>query len=228
VKGGSGRRDPVAQAVARIAAGELVAFPTETIWGLGADASSEAAVARLRAWKGRGEEQPLSVLVTGVAALDALEVELSPLARELAAAFWPGPLTLVLPCRRRFAAGVARADGALGVRCSPHPVAASLARALAAAGVGPVTATSLNRSGEAPARTRNEAALACARAAEGAEAPLLFLGDGLDAGGGRASTVVDLAGGTPRVLRWGAVSHDMLEPMLLAGGVRAEPREGVR
>jgi len=212
MKASAARRDPLAEAVARIAAGGLVAFPTETIWGLGADARSEGAVARLRAWKVRGDDQPLSVLVTGLAALAALGAEVGPLARDLAGAFWPGPLTLVLPCKGRFAAGVARADGALGVRCSPHPVAASLARALEAAGVGPITATSLNRHGDAPARTRTEAALACTRG-EG-DAPLLFLGDGLDAGGGRASTVVDLTGAVPRVLRWGAVSHDMLEPKL--------------
>lgn len=213
------RRDLVADAVARLAAGGLVAFPTETLWGLGADARSEAAVARLRAWKRRADDQPLSVLVTGVAALDALGVEVGAIARALAGAFWPGPLTVVLPCRGRFAAGIQRADGALGLRCSPHPVAASLARALEAAGVGPITATSLNRHGDAPARTRTEASLACSRSED--DAPLLFLGDGLDAGGGRASTVVDLTGAAPRVLRWGAVSHDMLEP-LLATGARGE------
>ncbi len=217
MRSATARRDPLADAVARIAAGGLLAFPTETLWGLGADARSETAVARLRAWKGRGEAQPLSVLVTGLPALDALGVAVGPLARSLAGAFWPGPLTLVLPCRDGFAAGVARADGALGLRCSPHPVAASLARSLEAAGVGPITATSLNETGAAPARTRGEAARACARG-DAETAPLLYAGDGLDAGGGRASTVVDLTGAAPRVLRWGAVSHDMLEPLLLVGG----------
>jgi L-threonylcarbamoyladenylate synthase len=206
------RRDPVAEAVARIAAGGLVAFPTETLWGLGADARSEEAVERLRSWKVRGDDQPLSVLVTGPAALPALGIEMGRLARELADTYWPGPLTLVLPCSGRFAKGVARADGALGVRCSPHPVAASLARALESAGVGPITATSLNRSGEAPAHTRTEAALACARGA--GEPPLLFVADGLDAGGGRPSTVVDLTGEKPNVLRWGALGRDFLIPLL--------------
>jgi L-threonylcarbamoyladenylate synthase len=206
------RRDPLADAVAALAGGHLVAFPTETLWGLGADARSEAAVARLRAWKARSDDQPLSVLVSGLAALADLGIEVRPLARKLADAFWPGPLTLVLPCRGRFATGVARADGALGLRCSPHPVAASLARALAAAGVGPITATSLNRHGEPPPRTRAEAALACSRG-DGAP-PLLFTGDGLDAGGGRPSTVVDLTGSKPEVLRWGAVNRDFLVPLL--------------
>lgn len=215
MRGATGRRDPLADAVARVAAGQLVAFPTETIWGLGADARSAQAVGRLRRWK--GGEQPLSVLVTGFTALAALGVRVNPLARELADAFWPGPLTLVLPCRSRFAPGVARADGALGLRCSPHPVAASLARALEAARVGPITATSLNRHGEAPARSRAEAAAACAPA--DADAPFLFVGDGLDAGGGRASTVVDLTARAPVVLRWGALGRDVLLPLL--SGVRA-------
>ena len=211
MKASTVRRDPLAEAVARVAAGGLLAFPTETLWGLGADARSDEAVARLRKWKQRADDQPLSVLVTGAAALPALGIEAARLARELANTFWPGPLTLVVPCRARFAKGVARSDGALGVRCSPHPVAGSLARALEAAGVGPITATSLNRHGAAPARTRAEAALACR---DDGEAPLLFVGDGLDAGGGRPSTVVDLTGEKPIVLRWGALGRDFLVPLL--------------
>jgi L-threonylcarbamoyladenylate synthase len=213
VKGGGGaRRDALEEAVARVAAGGLVAFPTETLWGLGADARSETAVARLRSWKQRGDDQPLSVLVTGVHVLPALGVDVGRLARELADTFWPGPLTMVLPCSGQFATGIAGPKGGLGVRCSPHPVAASLARALEAAGVGPVTATSLNRHGEAPARNRGEATRACADG--DGDAPLLFLGDGLDAGGGRPSTVVDLTGARPNVLRWGALGRDFLSPLL--------------
>jgi L-threonylcarbamoyladenylate synthase len=211
VKGGAARRDRLGEAVAHVAAGRLLAFPTETLWGLGADARSEEAVARLRSWKKRDDDQPLSVLVTGADALPALGIDAARLARELADTFWPGPLTLVLPCRQRFAIGVARADGALGVRCSPHPVAGALARALQAAGVGPITATSLNRHGDPPARTRADAATACS---SGDDAPLLFAGDGLDAGGGRPSTVVDLTGAKPVVLRWGALGRDFLVPLL--------------
>ncbi len=211
MKKAAAHRDLLEEAVARVAAGGLLAFPTETLWGLGADARSDEAVARLRKWKQRADDQPLSVLVTGAAALPALGITAARLARELANTFWPGPLTLVLPCRERFAKGVARSDGALGVRCSPHPVAGALARLLEAAGVGPITATSLNRRGEAPARTRAEAALACTG---DADAPLLFCGDGLDAGGGRASTVVDLTGVKPIVLRWGSLGRDLLDPLL--------------
>jgi L-threonylcarbamoyladenylate synthase len=192
----------IAAAVERVCAGALVAFPTETVWGLGADARSQAALARLRRWKGRDAGQPVAVLVTGVAALAPLGIELPASARRLAAAFWPGPLTLVVPAAPgRFAAGVARGDGAVGLRCSPHPTAAALAAALARAGAGPLTATSLNRHGAPPAHARAEAAALCADGDS-----ILCLDTGPDAGAGAASTVVDCSGPRPVVLRAGAIA----------------------
>ena len=196
-------------AVAWIGGGGLVAFPTETVWGLAADARSEPAVERLRRFKGRADEAPLSILVTGLPALAPLGLRVDAAARRLAEAFWPGPLTLVLACAGGFAAGVARADGALGVRCSPHPAAAALARGCERAGTGPVTATSCNESGTPPARTREEALRVC-----GADERLRVLAGGPDAGGGVASTVVDLTGPHPRVLRRGALSERALAPLL--------------
>jgi L-threonylcarbamoyladenylate synthase len=200
-------RPVLAAAIERLRAGGLVAFPTETVWGLGADARSAAALERLRRWKGRGEAQPVAILVEGVASLAALGLVADTAARRLADAFWPGPLTLVLPCRAAFAPGVARADGAVGVRCSPHPVAAALAAAAARAGVGPLTATSLNRHGEPPARTRAEAERLCA--GDG-DAPLVVGSEGPDAEGGEPSTVVDCSSPRPNVLRWGAIDRAAL------------------
>ena len=208
--------DPLGDAVRWLRSGGLLAYPTETVWGLAADASSEAAVARLRRWKGRGEADPLAVLVELAADLPRLGCELGREAKRLASLFWPGPLTLVLPCRTRYAAGVARADGAIGVRCSSHPLANALARRLRAERVGPITATSLNKSGEPPARTRAAAEALCGPEPE---QPRLLDVKGAEAGGDAASTVVDLTGARPRVLRWGAVAADVLEPVLaeLAG-----------
>lgn len=236
-KGDRGRAAAgLAAAVARVRAGGLVAFPTETVWGLGADARSDAALERLRRWKGRAAEHPMAVLVAGPDALGPFGFALDGAARRLAAAFWPGPLTLVVPAPAgAFAAGVARADGAVGLRCSPHPAAAALAAALARAGVGPLTATSLNRHGERPAGTRTEAAALC----RGADAPL-YLDVALDldldldldaeadgrpeaeAGGGNAagaasplpSTVIDCTGARPIVLRAGALAVAALERVL--------------
>ncbi|MGH0032099.1 MAG: L-threonylcarbamoyladenylate synthase [Myxococcota bacterium] len=193
-----------------LAGGGLLAYPTETVWGLGADARSDAAVERLRRFKGRGDDAPISILVDDRDSLPALGFDPSPLACALADRYWPGPLTLVLPCAGGFAKGVARDDGAVGVRCSPHPAAAALAGRLAARGVGPVTATSLNRTGEPAARSRREARALCD---DGDDAPRLLDVDD-DAGQGRESTVLDLCASPPRVLRWGAIEEDDLNRAL--------------
>lgn len=202
---------PIAEAVARVQAGGLVAYPTETVWGLGADARSESALASLRAFKGRDAAQPIALLVTGLDAARGLGVRVDEAADRLARAFWPGPLTLVLPGSGGFAAGIERADGALGLRCSPHPLASALAAALESAGVGPLTATSLNRSGEPAAAGLDAARGLCALAAE----PVLVL-DGPEAGGGPPSTVVDLTGEEPVLLRPGAIAGPALRAVLEA------------
>ena len=188
----------------------LVAYPTETVWGIAAAADSARAMERLREWKGRGADSPVAILVAGVDEAQELGCELGPTARRLAAAHWPGALTLVVPCRRAFAPGVARADGAVGLRHSSHPLAAALARRAAREGVGPLTATSLNRHGEAPARTRAEASLLC----KDSDVLRLLEIDGAEAGGDLASTVIDTTGERPEVLRWGALPRDEILSML--------------
>ena len=165
--GSAGRREVVREAVDVLAAEGCVAFPSETIWGLAASAGSPAAVAALGAWKGRADGQPISVLVSGESALRGYGFELGSLALSLMEHFWPGPLTLVLACRSAFAPGIAREDGSVGVRCSSHPVAAELVAAAEASGLGPLTATSCNRSGAPPARTESEARTLCSASASG-------------------------------------------------------------
>jgi L-threonylcarbamoyladenylate synthase len=191
-----------ALAVERLAEGGLVAFPTETVWGLAVRAESATALERLQAWKGRRADNPIALLVSGPRALEVLDFDVSDAAHALMDEFWPGALTLVLPCRHRFPCGLARRDGAVGVRCSSHAEAAELVRRAEAAGAGPLTATSLNRSGNPPARTRDEAAVLCGG---GAADPLLLPGD-LDAGGETPSTVIDLTGRCPSVLREGGLA----------------------
>jgi L-threonylcarbamoyladenylate synthase len=203
--------DPLGDAVRWVRDGGLLAYPTETVWGLGADAASEDALERLRSWKGRSRRAPISILVADIEELEALGFEVGAGARRLAADFWPGPLTLVLPCRGHFAAGIARDDGAVGVRCSNHPLAAALARRLAREGVGPVTSTSLNPSGAPSVRSRREA---CASCSDGPGAPRMIALEGAEAGGERESTVVDVTGVEPAVLRWGALAAPILEPAL--------------
>ncbi len=203
--------DPLGEAVDWIRRGGLLAYPTETVWGLGADARSEDALARLRGWKSRDESAPISLLVEDASALSTEGFAPGRQALRLVGEFWPGPLTLVLPCERRFARGVAREDGAVGVRCSSHPLAAALARRLRRADVGPLTATSLTRSGDPPVATRAAARAVCGQALD---TPRLLEVEGAEAGGDRASTVVDLTGERPVVLRWGALPEPVLSPVL--------------
>ena len=166
---------------------ELVAFPTETVWGLAARAESPLAVERMRSWKGRAQHRPVSILVAGPESLEGLGAELGAAGRRLVRDFWPGPLTLVVRCQTELAPGVAGAAGALGIRCSSHPVAAELARAAERRGLGPLTASSFNRSGAEPARSRATARQLCS-AVEGTTV-LMLPGE---AGGLAPSTVVDV------------------------------------
>jgi len=205
--------DPIGDAVKRVGEGGMIAYPTETVWGIGADATSSAAIERLWRWKGRGDDAPIAILVAGVADLEVLGFEVGEAALKLVGAFWPGPLTLVIPCGREFARGVGRGSGsgAVGVRCSSHPLAGALARRCEAEGVGPLTATSLNRTGGASALTRAEALAAVGDDPDG---PQLVNVDTAEAGGDVESTVVDVSGEEPRVLRWGSLSAADLAPVL--------------
>jgi L-threonylcarbamoyladenylate synthase len=205
------RPDPIGDAILHVGAGGLLAYPTETVWGCGADSTSEVGVERLRAWKGRGDAAPISILVAGLAELEGLDFEVGDAAMKLAGAFWPGPLTLVMPCRGKFANGIGRADGAIGVRCSAHPLAAAIARRAEAVGVGPLTATSLNRSG-APAAASRADADDCARSAP--ELLRVIEVEGAESGGDAASTVVDVCAEEPEVLRWGSIPAAEIEPLL--------------
>jgi L-threonylcarbamoyladenylate synthase len=190
------RPDPAAlQRAARVLkSGGLVALPTETFYGLGAHAFDPAAVGRIFELKGRPADKPLLVLVDSLAMAERVACEVSDRARRLAARYWPGPLTLVLPAHPAVPAGLTAGTGTIGVRLSGHPVA----RALVAALGGPVTAPSANSHGGPSPRTADEVI-----AAIGTGLDLV-----LDAGatpGGPASTVLDLTRAAPAVLRPGAV-----------------------
>jgi L-threonylcarbamoyladenylate synthase len=139
--------DAVAQAAALIAAGELVAFPTETVYGLGARADDDAAVARIFEAKGRPSEHPLIVHVADAEHARAFAAAWPPLAQRLADAFWPGPLTLIVPRRPELGAAAAGGQDTIGLRCPAHPMAHALLAACAQQGVAGVAAPSANRFG---------------------------------------------------------------------------------
>ena len=195
-------------AMDRFAEDGIIAYPTETVWGLGACADRPMAVDRLLGWKGRASNSPLAVLVPDIATAESIGCELSESVLRLMDAFWPGPLMIVVPCKERWAPGVARADGALGLRCSSHPLAAGLSRAVLAAGMAPLTSTSLNRSGEPPAENLAQATRLLSAAAY---APLLVWATGCEAGGELPSTVVDCTRNSFSILREGAIEREAIE-----------------
>jgi L-threonylcarbamoyladenylate synthase len=183
----------VERAARLVLEGQVVAYPTETVYGLGADASSHAALQRLYALKGRDAARRVSVLVAGIEELVRRVPDLPPTARRLAERHWPGPLTLVVPVPGG-ALDAVRGERGVGFRCSPHPTAAALLRAAGR----PLLSTSCNRSGDEPCRSADEV-----ERAFGAE---LCVAGGEPAGGALPSTVVAVdAGGALELLREGAI-----------------------
>jgi len=187
--------EPLATAAGVLRAGGLVAFPTETFYGLGAAALDARAVARVFAAKGRPADKPLLVLVDSVAMAQTVVADLPPRARRLIARYWPGPLTLVLRARPAVPSALTAGTGTVGVRVPGHPVA----RALVAAAGGPITAPSANPHGGPSPRT-------AAEVLDGLGDRVDLVLDGGPTPGGPASTLLDLTGDRPRVLRPGAVA----------------------
>ncbi len=192
----------IAEAARRLAAGELVAFPTETVYGLGADAMNDAAVAKVYALKGRPADHPLIVHVADAVAAGAWAREVPPTARALMAAFWPGPLTIILPKAAHVPGAVTGGQASVGLRCPSHPVARELLRAFARVGSGGVAAPSANRFGHVSPTT--------AQHVRDEFGPALFVLDGGGCAVGLESTIVDLTRGEPVLLRPGAVTREDL------------------
>ena len=189
----------IAEAAERIRAGALVGFPTETVYGLGADASNDAAVALIFAAKGRPPEHPLIVHVASAAQVADYASNVPDFAARLIAAFWPGPLTLILPRRAGVAAAAAGGQNSIGLRCPAHPVALALLQACGTGLAGP----SANRFGRVSPTT------ALHVQAELGE-DLLVL-DGGPCAVGIESTIVDCTRGQPVLLRPGLLTRAQLE-----------------
>lgn len=199
----------IANALAALSAGEAIVYPTETFYALGVDALSPDALERLFAIKGREPAKPVALIAADTAMAFAVAREVPAQARLLAEAFWPGPLTLVLPARDGIPAALIGADGGVGVRVSSHPIA----RALAAGLQRPLTATSANLAGEPPAVEPQ-----AARRALGGKIKV-FVEDGRLAGGA-PSTVVAVNRSGMSVIRPGAVSEPQLAAAIAAGASR--------
>jgi len=196
----------IPRAVELLRAGQLVAFPTETVYGLGADASNEQAVLRIFAAKGRPTNHPLIVHIGDRALLTVWAREVSPAAQRLADSFWPGPLTLIVPRAAQVLDAVTGGQDTVGLRCPAHPVAQALLRACAEFGILGLAAPSANRFGHV-----SPTIAAHVREEFGAQIPLL---DGGACEVGIESTIVDVSGGAPRILRPGMLAASTVDEVL--------------
>jgi L-threonylcarbamoyladenylate synthase len=189
-------------AVEAVKSGELVVLPTDTVYGIGADAFTPHAVTALLNAKGRGRNVPPPVLVGSRHTLDGLVYSLPQAARDLVEAFWPGALTLVVEHAPSLAWDLGDARGTVAVRMPLHPVALELL-----AQTGPMAVSSANITSMPPAVTAQQAY------EQLGESVSVYL-DGGEAPAGRPSTIVDLTGPVPMLLRQGAVSVEELREVL--------------
>jgi len=189
------RPESLNRALSVLQSGGLVAFPTDTVYGVGALAFDAIAIESIYAAKDRPVDKAIPILIGGPEDLDKVTVALPPLAGKLAARFWPGPLTLVMP-KSPYLPDIISAAPTVGVRVPDHPVARALLRM-----AGPMAVTSANLSGRPSPRTAEDVM----RQLNG-RIPLVL--DGGEAPGGLSSTVVNCLGAEPVILRQGPISWE--------------------
>ena len=194
------------RAVDALKRGEVIVFPTETFYGLGADAFNETAVEQVVFLKGRNPENPIPIIVADREMLMEVVKDIPPMAQSLMDRFWPGPLTLILPAKNNIPAPLLNRTGGIGVRVSSHPLATRLARELGR----PLTATSANPPGKEPARSIEEAMSYFSSRIE------IFL-DGGRLNGKKGSTVVEILQGQLKIIREGEIHSRELGKVLAAG-----------
>jgi L-threonylcarbamoyladenylate synthase len=197
------REERLAPAVDLLRRGGLVAIPTETFYGIAADSTDVEALARVNALKGKSSDAPVLLLAADVPQVRSVAADLPESFETLAATFWPGPLTLVVPAAPGLPAEISGGRGTVGIRVPglmlPRRLAAMLGR--------PITGVSANRTGQPPCRHAADVLVTF-----GEELSLIL--DGGPTSGGAPSTVVDLASERPRILRSGTVPPQALEPFL--------------
>lgn len=208
--------DTIRDAAAVLRRGGLVAFPTETVYGLGADATNEAALATLFAAKGRPRFNPLIIHVADLATAQAL-APLGETGQKLAHAFWPGPLTLVVPRPKESRVGLLASAGldTLALRVPAHPVAQALLRAFG----GPIAAPSANPSGRVTSTRASDVA-------EELGSKVHLIVDGGACPVGIESTIIDVTGARPVLLRPGGVARDAIEAVV--GPLASPSGDGVK
>jgi tRNA threonylcarbamoyl adenosine modification protein (Sua5/YciO/YrdC/YwlC family) len=196
------RTKGLADAVESVRRGDLVVLPTDTVYGIGADAFTPDAVTALLDTKGRGREMPVPVLVGSVRAATALIEDLGTYGQDLLDEFWPGALTVVCRANPNLSWDLGETKGTVAVRMPLHDLAIELLKE-----TGPMAVSSANRTGGPPARTAAEAA------EQLGDAITVYLDDG-PSGDAPSSSIVDLTGAIPRLLRAGAIPEDKLRDVL--------------
>ena len=193
----------IAEAVGILKAGGVVAYPTETFYGLGADGTNEEAIKRIFLIKGRAFHNPLPVIIGAEDELTALATGVNEIGRRLMKAFWPGPLTIIFPACPHVSPRLTGNTGKIGIRISCNPIASRLVRTLG----GPLTATSANLSGTAESTSGQEV--------------LSSVGNLLDAvidggvtPGGAGSTIVDITCQPPVIVREGIIAASRLREFI--------------
>ena len=192
----------VVQAVAALQRGDLVVLPTDTVYGVAADAFSPSAVERLLAAKGRGRDMPVPVLVGDVRGLHGLAADVTEQMQALVDAHWPGPLTIIVPAAPSLAWDLGETRGTVAVRMPQHPVALDVLSS-----TGPLAVSSANRTGHPAPATADEAERQLGAAVS------VYLEAG-SSGEAVASTIVDLTGERPVVRRAGALAVEALREVL--------------
>ena len=193
----------VQQAASHIRAGELVAFPTETVYGLGADASNDAAVAKIFTAKGRPADHPLIVHIANAARVNDFASSVPEFADRLIKAFWPGPLTVILPRKPGVATAAAGGQNSIGLRCPAHPLALEFLRACFYVGVNGVAGPSANKFGRVSPTTAQHVNQEFGNA--------LMVLDGGPCAVGIESSIVDCTRSAPVLLRPGVLTREQLE-----------------
>lgn len=196
------RDEGLARAAEALRDGKLVVLPTDTLYGVGADAFNPDAVAALLAAKGRGRHMPPPVLVGDATTLDGLAIDVPAYVRDLVGAFWPGPLTVVLKAQPSLSWDLGETNGTVALRMPDHELALDLLRE-----VGPMAVSSANVTGWPASRTMVEAATQLG-------ASVFVYLDGGPVTGGLASTIIDCTTDSPVILREGALSQEDLAPYL--------------
>lgn len=198
-----GNPEHLLEAALALRDGRLVAFPTETVYGLGANAGDDAAVAAVFSAKGRPADHPLIVHVAHAEAATALASDIPPVARRLMDAFWPGPLTVIVPRREGVATAAAGGHATIGLRCPAHPVAQGLLEACAREGLIGLAAPSANLFGRISPTT--------ARHVADEFGDEVWVLDGGPCRVGIESTIIDCSRGRPVLLRPGVLTRTQIE-----------------